>query len=226
MSTGTHEHTVTVRHGRMELALHRLTTGADAAARPLLVLHGLGEHTPSSVPPWLAGWRGPVWGLDFTGHGASTLPRGGGYTAEMLLGDADAALEHLGEATIVGRGLGGYIGLLLAGARAARVHGVVVCDGPGIAGGGIQPGSPFVVVPRYGLGVTPDPFAMVELARDVRPPDYVLNYVRFAFESAPVADPVVVSAIVRPEWLAAVAAEPGVVQLQRADGLAHYQVGS
>ncbi|MFN8049986.1 MAG: alpha/beta hydrolase [Acidimicrobiales bacterium] len=213
---------VTLRHGRIELALHRLTEGEVPGHRPLLMLHGLGERTPAAAPSWVDVWPGPVWGLDFTGHGRSTLPRGGGYTAEMLLGDADAALEHLGEATVVGRGLGGYISLLLAGARAARVHGAVICDGPGIAGGGIQPGSPFVVIPRFGLGETPDPFAMVELARDVRPPDYALNYVRFAFESAPVADPIVVSATVRPEWLAAVAAEPGVLELPRRDGLATY----
>jgi len=211
--------TTTLRHGHIELALHELRGGSG---RPLLLLHGLGEHTPDEVPAWVAGWPGPIHGLDFTGHGRSTLPRGGGYTAEILLGDADAALEHLGEATVVGRGLGGYVGLMLAGARAARVHGVVVCDGPGLAGGGIQPGSPLVVLPRYGLGSTPDPFALVELARDVRPPDYALDYVRFAFESAPVADPVVVSAVVRPEWLAAVVAQPGVVVADRAEALASF----
>ena len=213
------EPTVRLRHGRVDLAMWQLRSGAG---RPLLLLHGLGEHTPAVAPEWVAPWPGPVWGLDFTGHGRSTLPGGGGYTAEMLLGDADAALEHLGEATVVGRGLGGYVALMLAGARAASVHGAVICDGPGIAGGGIQPGSPFVVVPRFGLGETPDPFAMVELARDVRPPDYALNYVRFAFESAPVPDPVVVAAVVRPEWLAAVAAEPGVVEAGREDGLAMF----
>lgn len=211
--------TAWVRHGRIDLALHRLREGAG---RALLLLHGLGEHTPAVAPDWVSAWPGPVWGLDFTGHGRSTLPRGGGYTAEMLLGDADAALEHLGEATVAGRGLGGYVGLLLAGARAARVHGVVICDGPGLAGGGIQPGTPFVVLPRFGLGATPDPFAMVELARDVRPPDYVLNYVRFAFESAPAQDPVVVAAVVRPEWLAAVAAQPGVVESDRVEALASF----
>lgn len=210
---------VTLRHGRVDLALTRLRAGSG---RALLLLHGLGERTPDVAPDWVAAWTGPVWGLDFTGHGRSTLSRGGGYTAEVLLGDADAALEHLGEATVVGRGLGGYVGLLLGGARAARVHGVVICDGPGIAGGGIQPGSPIVVVPRSGLGSTPDPFAMVELARDVRPPDYAVNYVRFAFEASPVADPVVVSAVVRPEWLAAVAAEPGVVEAPRDEALAMF----
>lgn len=211
--------TVALRHGHVDLALHRLADG-DAARRPLLLLHGLGERTPARCPRWADGWPGPVWGLDFTGHGASTLPVGGGYTAEMLLCDADAALGHLGEATIVGRGLGGYVALLLAGARATLVHGAIVCDGPGIAGGGVQPGSPIVVVPRFGLDERPDPFAMVELARDVRPPDYALNYVRFAFEAAPVDDPITVCAVVRPEWLAAVAAEPGVVVSTRDEAIA------
>jgi len=219
MSGTDSEPTAWVRHGRSDLALQCLREGEG---RALLLLHGLGERAPTVAPDWVAPWPGPVWGLDFTGHGRSTLPRGGGYTAEMLLGDADAALEHLGEATVVGRGLGGYVGLLLAGARAARVHGVIICDGPGIAGGGIQPGSPFVVFPRFGHGETPDPFAIVELARDVRPPDYALNYVRFAFESAPVPDPVVVAAVVRPEWLSAVAVEPGVIECERSEALTSF----
>jgi hypothetical protein len=60
------------------------------------------------------------------------------------------------------------------------------------------------------------------LARDVRPPDYALNYVRFAFESAPVPDPVVVAAVVRPEWLSAVAVEPGVIECERSEALASF----
>ena len=82
--------------------------------------------------------------------------------------------------------------------------------------------SPFVVVPQFGLGQVPDPFAMVELSRDVRPPDYALNYVRFAFESSPVPEPITVAAVVRPEWLAAVVAEPGVVTTSRQEALAAY----
>ena len=34
--------------------------------------------------------------------------------------DADAAVEHLGEVTVLGRGLGGYVALLLAGASHSR----------------------------------------------------------------------------------------------------------
>ena len=48
----------------------------------------------------------------------STVPVGGGYTAEVLMADADTAVAHLGPSTIVGRGLGGYIAVLLAGATA------------------------------------------------------------------------------------------------------------
>ena len=68
--------TVRLTHVAVELALHRLREGHG---RPLLVLHGLGEHTPAEAPRHLAAWPGPIWGLDFTGHGESTLPAGGGW---------------------------------------------------------------------------------------------------------------------------------------------------
>ena len=121
--------TVELRHNRVCLALHQLR---DGGGRPLLLLHGLGERTPDEPPTYVDTWAGPVFGLDFTGHGASTKPRGGGYTAEILMGDVDAALAHLGAVTILGRGLGAYIGLLAAGARADMVRGVVLADGPGL----------------------------------------------------------------------------------------------
>ena len=79
----------TLRHGRIGLALHQLRPGAG---RPLLLLHGLGEQSPTEVPAASAAWPGPVCALDFTGHGRSDAPRGGGYTAEILMGDVDAAL--------------------------------------------------------------------------------------------------------------------------------------
>jgi pimeloyl-ACP methyl ester carboxylesterase len=204
--------TVTLRHARIDLALHCIR---DGDGRALLLLHGLGEATPNAVPSVFDRWPGPVWGLDFTGHGRSAVPTGGGYTAEILLGDADAALSHLGEATVVGRGLGAWIALLLSGARPDRVVGAVLADGPGFIGGGVQPGSTFVIdVARPNLAgseATPDPFALIELARDVRPPDYATAFVRFALEGSSLTEPVVVSAVSRPEWVAAVAAEPGVV---------------
>jgi pimeloyl-ACP methyl ester carboxylesterase len=115
-------------HGRNRLALHQLATGTDPAVRPLLFLHGLGERI-DGVPPQAASWRGPVYGLDFTGHGQSSLPTGGGYTAEVLVGDVDAALAELGPVTLLGRGLGGWVAMLTAGARPSLVRGAVLIDG-------------------------------------------------------------------------------------------------
>ncbi|MEM1331884.1 MAG: alpha/beta fold hydrolase, partial [Actinomycetota bacterium] len=126
---------VWLRHNRVELALHPLRDRAldGATARPLLLLHGLGEESPPTVPNWLS-WNGPVFALDFVGHGRSTVPAGGGYTSETLLADADSALAHLTEAvgaeavTVVGRGLGAYVALQLAGGRASQVHGAILLD--------------------------------------------------------------------------------------------------
>jgi pimeloyl-ACP methyl ester carboxylesterase len=215
---------VVLRHGKIDLALHRLRT-ADGPA--LLSLHGLGEHTRAELPPYLEDWPGPIWGLDFTGHGESSVPTGGGYTAEILLADAAVALAHIGDATIFGRGLGAWIALLLAGARPTAVRGAVLFDGPGLVGGGTEPGSSFVIEPpsgaRGGPGrPTPDPFAVAELVRDVRPPDYAASFVHFAVSGSDLPRPITVSTVARPVWLAAVAAEPGVADLSVEEALALY----
>ena len=73
-----------LRHNKIDLALHHLRGATDPAARPLLLLHGLGDHTPASVPDWVDSWGGAITGLDFTGHGASSIPSGGGYTADNV----------------------------------------------------------------------------------------------------------------------------------------------
>jgi pimeloyl-ACP methyl ester carboxylesterase len=226
--------TVTVRHNRIDLALHRLRVGSDLGSgsapgdgRPLLHLHGLGERSPVEVPSHLAAWRGPVWALDFTGHGASTVPSGGGYFCEVLMGDVDAALAHLGPATLYGRGLGAYVALMIAGARPELVRGAVLDDGPGLAGGGTEPSTPFVLgvplVPSSGrVASTPDPYALLELSHDVRPPDYAATYARQAATLSGLDTALAVAAIVRPPWLAAVAAEPGVVSVARGHCLAPF----
>lgn len=211
-----------VRHHRIELALHHLADGDDPAMHPLLLLHGLGECTPAQVPAHVR-WPGPVLGLDLTGHGASTVPVGGGYTSEILVGDVDAALESLGEpVTLLGRGLGAYIALLVAAARPAQVQGAVLADGPGLAGGGVHPGSPALSRSALTPGGTPDPSAMVELSRDVRPPDYARTFVGFVVESSEMETPLWVATRVRPAWIEAVAAEPGVRTGPVAEGLAEY----
>jgi pimeloyl-ACP methyl ester carboxylesterase len=188
----------------------------------LLHLHGLGERSPEAVPAHLASWPGPVWALDFTGHGDSGVPAGGGYYCEVLMADADAALAHLGAVTVHGRGLGAYIALLIAGARPHEVRGAVLADGPGLAGGGAEPVSPMVLpVPPPGSG-TPDPLALAELSRDLRPPDYASTFVRQAVQLSGLETVAAVTAANRPPWLAAVVAEPGVVECTSEEALARF----
>ncbi|MEO7397657.1 MAG: alpha/beta fold hydrolase [Ilumatobacteraceae bacterium] len=205
-------------HGKVSLALHRLQ---DGNGRPLLLLHGLGEESPRRPPPSCAAWPGPIIALDFTGHGRSSIPRGGGYTAESLLGDADVALAELGCVTVVGRGLGAYIALQLAGARATAVRGAVLADGPGLAGGSVQPTSSSfaTLVPRAGA---PDPYALFEMSRDLRPPDYATEFVRMARERSGLDEPVTIAAVIRPAWLAGVADEVGVAQATVHEALVVY----
>lgn len=208
-----------LRHGAIHLALHRLR---DGDGRPLLLLHGLGEASTTTVPVWAATWPGPVAALDFTGHGASTVPRGGGYTAETLLADTDAALAHLGRATVVGRGLGAYVALMIAGARPECVVGAVLADGPGLSGGGDEGPTPVAFFRLAEAPPAPDAYALFELSRDLRPPDYATLFVRLAVAASPLVEPLSVTATYRPGWLAAVAAEPGVADRSLADSLADY----
>ncbi len=217
-----------LRHGKIDLALYHLRPVPPVAgSRTLLLLHGLGEASPSSVPPALATWPGAIAALDFTGHGRSSVPKGGGYTAELLLADADVALGHLtGDdparpVTVVGRGLGAYIALQLAGSRPTLVRGAILADGPGLAGGPTGPTSQsfFSLVTD---GSTPDPYALVELGRDLRPPDYAASFVRLALGGSPLDEPIAVCGVIRPEWLTAVANEHGVMTVHLAEALAAY----
>lgn len=220
----TSERVTLLRHNRIDLALHRLRDANDPTVRPLLLLHGLGESSPAEVPRWVE-WDGAVFALDFTGHGASTVPAGGGYQSETLLADADHALGHLvgtdpdhDAITIVGRGLGAYVALQLAGARAAQVHGAILLDGPGLAGGATGPSSmSYTHVPAADLGRAPDPYALIELSRELRPADYATSFVRLANTASPAPTPIVVCSTFRPKWLAAVADAPGVADTSLAE---------
>ncbi|MEX1032419.1 MAG: alpha/beta hydrolase [Cellvibrionaceae bacterium] len=193
-------------HGRIQLALHTLKPSRGPV---LLLLHGLGEHSPGGLPPEYQAWPGAVYALDFTGHGQSTVPRGGGYTAELMQADVDIALAHLGPATVVGRGLGAYVAVLIAGGRPELVRGAILRDGTGLAGG--APGSsPYIGFPEPTHITPPDPFAIVELATDVRPPDYITEFVRLAAEYSAISRPISVCASERAPWVNAVVAEIGV----------------
>ena len=68
----------------------------------------------------------------------------------------------------------------------------------------------------------PDPFALVELSRDVRPPEYAAAFVRLANELSGLPRPLTVCAVERPEWLRAVLEEPGVDAAPLAEALALY----
>lgn len=213
--------TLLLTHNKTRLALHELRGGPG---RPLLMLHGLGERTPGQVPADLEMWPGPVYGLDFTGHGQSTVPAGGGYTAEILMGDADIALWHLGQSTVVGYGLGAYIALMIAGGRADLVHGAILCDGHGLEGGGTEPG-PIVVRGVPERMESPDPFAMVELSSDLRPPDYAAAFAKLAHQGSTLAEPITVCAKGRPDWLREVLRQPGVREGTLVEALATYWGG-
>ena len=210
-----------LRHLRIQLALHQLRAGNG---RNLLILHGLGDSAARLAPPSPDVWPGPVFALDFTGHGASSVPRGGGYTCEILLADADIALNHLGEATLLGHGLGGYIALMLAGARPERVMGTVIADGPGITGGSSGPTSARITPPLENPDRrTPDPIALMELTSDIRPPDYANAFARLALQNSTIEDPITVCVRWQIPWLDAVISEPGVLNgIGLDDALKHY----
>jgi pimeloyl-ACP methyl ester carboxylesterase len=223
-------------HGRISLALHTLRSATqpvdssndDSRLLPLLMLHGLAGATPTTCPELItSNWNGPIYGLDFTGHGQSTCAVGGGYSAEVLMADVDTALRQIGPAVLLGAGLGGYVALLVSGAAPGRVQSVIVTGGSGLAGGGVRPGSECiavpVVVPVAGVeAVTPDPFALIELATDIRPPNYVASFVRQFVSVSTLDHPVSICTAARPPWLAGVIEEFGVTTSSVEEALRAY----
>jgi hypothetical protein len=198
--------TVHLRHNRITLALHKVREGSG---RPLLLLHGLGEDAARMASVDVQ-WAGPVWALDFTGHGQSTVPKGGGYSCEILMADVDVALRHIGEATILGRGIGAYVAFLISGARPQLVKGAVLTDGPGLAGGPVHVSSTSEIADSSRAGLAPDPWALIELSRDARPATYALTFLRLAMNGTALDDPIAACCRVTPPWLEAINAEPGV----------------
>ena len=66
------------------------------------------------------------------------------------------------------------------------------------------------------------PYALVELSRDLRPPDYAAAFVRLALAGSPLDEPITVVGVFHPPWLEAVAAEPGVSVTTIDEALARY----
>ena len=191
-------------HGRIRLALHPLRPASQPGAHPLLLLHGLGESHAAHPAATHEGWPGAVHALDFTGHGQSSIPAGGGYSCEVLMGDVDIALAHLGPATVCGRGLGAYIALLIAGGRPELVLGALLLDGPGMAGT-CSASTPYIPLVDTTQPAPPDPFAIAELATDARPPEYASHFARLATQHSPLPHPIAICSRERPPWLRAVA---------------------
>ena len=167
-----------IKHGRVTLELHQF---ARREGPPLLLLHGLyGSSADWGEAP--GSWPGAVWALDFAGHGRSESVAGGAYYPELLAGDADAALAHIGRAALAGAGVGAYVALLLAGARRDTVRAALLLPGAGLAGGGALPDfqrdfpHPVFATREPGLH---DPLVSV-LDRDVRPVDYAEAFARAA----------------------------------------------
>ena len=121
-----------IRNGRAAFALHPRKAGEGT---PLLLLHELF----ASAAAWSAevdAWPGPVFALDFAGHGASDRLRGGSYGFDRHLSDADLALREIGTAALAGAGAGAWYGLIVAGTRPERVPGCLLLPGAGLAAGG------------------------------------------------------------------------------------------
>jgi hypothetical protein len=98
----------------------------------------------------------------------------------------------------------------------------MLLDGPGADARSSGPGSS-IPPPVDELAVAPpDPFALADLSRDIRTPDYAAIWVRMALLAATVPNPVAVCTVNRPEWLHAVVDEPGVLDVRVDQALAIY----
>jgi pimeloyl-ACP methyl ester carboxylesterase len=128
-----------------------------------------------------------VLALDLPGHGASAWTRGASYTPELHAASADDALVEVGDAYLVGSGLGAYVALLLAGTRATRVPAALLLPGRGLEGGGPTPRSDQALQIRRDEALrlldaaTAQPRAPFDpLLRacetDARPPDYARSF--------------------------------------------------
>lgn len=204
--------TTELRNGRVALALHTLQA---AQGMPLLLLHALGGSARDFGKRRIV-WPGPVHALDFSGHGASGRAFGGGYYPELWVADADIALAALGQAVLLGAGVGAYVALLLAGTRAEHVPAVVLSGGAGLTGGGPEPrweGAllPDITATKPARELQPvsehDP-AVLQCGGDVRPPDYARRFAALARRIVLLEDE-----SEAPRWWRAVRELPGVARL-------------
>ena len=199
-----------LQHARVALELHELSQRDGPA---LLLLHALGGSSADwSETPAL--WPGRVYGLDFCGHGRSEWVRGGVYVPELLAGDVEVALTHIGSATLAGAGIGAYVALLMAGGRAARIPAALLLPGRGLAGGGGEPDfdrNPLTLMtPTAGetLPAGCDPYCGT-LQFDTRPPGYAARFAEAARRLLLLED-----GTERPPWWVAARSAPGTAVIE------------
>lgn len=177
-----------LQHGRVSIELHTLK---PAKGRPLLLLHALGESAETWPAAALRWSHGPIYALDFAGHGTSGHVRGGAYYPEHFLADADLALAQIAESCVLaGAGIGAYVALMLAGSRADQVSTALLLEGAGLEGGGSLPDlalagediegfEGFVKTASIDYTASTDPLVAL-CGRDLRPLDYVTSFAEAA----------------------------------------------
>ncbi len=175
-------------HGRAAVEFHTLKQGEG---RPLLLLHALGSSSAAWPDRILDGFAGPVFAIDFAGHGMSSRLRGGAYYPEHFLADADLALEQIAEpCALLGAGIGAYVALMLAGSRPDSVLGGLLVDRAGFDGVGSLPDDElvfediegferFIAEASTGFAVGTDPL-VAQCAGDMRPTHYAKSYAQAA----------------------------------------------
>ncbi len=209
--------TVWLQHNRIRLALHELKGGTG---RALLLLHGLGEHAPTTCPTWAP--SGPVRSLRSTSPATARrpLPRGAGTAPR-----SSSPMPTLPSATWVGSR--SWVG-------AGRLHRAAVGRCPGgrrarcgavrrrrdVGGAVGMSGQSITHIEATAVRPTRTPSS--SSTRTCDPPDYATLFVRLAVQGSGLTDPISVVAVHRPPWLAAVAGEPGVVDSTLSEALARY----
>ncbi len=74
-----------LHHGRTAIELYELQSQTGPGLLLVHELFGCADDWRQLLPLW----NGPVYALDFCGHGRAESVRGGAYFAELLVGDAD-----------------------------------------------------------------------------------------------------------------------------------------
>ena len=113
-----------------DMRIHYVEWG-DAAASPLLLLHGIARcaHAFDHLAPHFAK-RYRVLSIDLRGHGDSGWDAGGNYLVEDYVHDVEGLIDRLGLKDMVlwGNSTGGRAAQMIAGRRPELVKAVIVED--------------------------------------------------------------------------------------------------